>query len=378
VRSGAPGLPAVGGRLAGAAFRFRTDAPDLAAYAGVHLAMLASDEAGPPDVDAILRWHEGQPPEDRLAAFPYLSQMERVDRDIYVTAEEIHWFRVDDLRDLYVHFAWRDGRLRIEGDFFHRLANDPRRDRAKRLLYRKRVPALRQQRFTTLLYYLVYYPCWWWLEYTQDLHPIHAAGIWTDAGVILLAGASGVGKSTLSVALGTLPGAKLLSDSFVLHNKTDVFPVREPLLLDGWSRGWLGSAADELQAIDWRYCLNRTGYCLPPHRLADSGRATLLVLPRRAAAAFTRRMTAEQARQRLSAANLIVNDLRRYWAFAAVIEHIVPGGLVSRREAQLSRLTSEVPCHEVGLTADMASRAAAERIMHLLRGKHLRVIASRQ
>jgi len=364
------------GNLAGAAFRFQTDAPDLAEYARRHLAPLMNGGALTPRIDATLCWHEGQPPRDRLAAYKHLAGMERVDRDLYVAPGQLHWFRVDDLRDLFLQLKWQDGRLSVEGDFFYRLSKNRNRDRAKRLLYRNRIGALRQRRFTTLLYYLVYYPCWWWLEQTQDLHPIHAAGVRTDNSVILLGGASGVGKSTMAIALAMTQGARLLSDSFVLHDGVEVFAVREPVLLDTWSRRWLGEHGNELVPIDWRYCLNRNGFLLPPQRLAAGGRAGLLLFPRRAPQTYVRRISSEQAHQRMSAADLIINDLRRYWAFAASVEQIVPGRLVARREAQLARLTAGVPCYEIGLTAEMTCAAALDSILTLLPNRQLRVASA--
>jgi hypothetical protein len=368
----------IAGNLSGATFRFSTNAADLRAYAGVHLATQLATPVGAPQIDAALRWHEGQPPRDRAAIVPGLAEMERVDRDLYVRPGELHWFRIDDLRDLYLHFSWRENGLTINGDFFHRLANDAYRDRAKRIVYRRRVRALRQRRFTTLLYYLLYYPCWWWLEHGQDLHPIHAAGVCIDSDVVLLAGASGVGKSTLAVALASLPGAKLLADSFVLHHGAEVVAVREPVLLDAWSRRWLADRAGDLQPLDGRYCLNRDGYQLPPDRLAAGGRCNLLLFPRRAPEPYVRRIAAQQAHQRLSAADLIINDLRRYWAFAATLEQVAPGGLVARREAQLARLSAEVPCYELGLTAEMTCAAAVDAILRLLPSKGLRAVGARQ
>ena len=368
---------ALTGNLFATAFRFSTTAEDLGEYARVHLAGLLATPAGAPHVDATLRWHEKQPPRDRLSSFAHLAAMERVDRDLYARERELHWFRVDDLRDLYLHFTGSENRLIVEGDFFHRLAKDSVRDRAKRIIYRRRVRAMRERRFTTLLAYLVYYPCWWWLEHAQDYHPIHAAGVALESGVVLLGGASGVGKSTLAVALASAPGAKLLSDSFVLHNGSSVAAVREPILLDAWSRRWLGERGGDLQPIAWRYCLNRAGYQLPPERLAAGGRCSLLVFPRRAPQRYLRRITSEQAHQRLSAGDLIINDLRRYWAFAAILEHMIPSKLVARREAQLARLTAEVPCYELGLTADMTCAAVVQSILELPPQVPLRAVGAR-
>ncbi|HEX7408165.1 MAG TPA: hypothetical protein VF515_11035 [Candidatus Binatia bacterium] len=357
------------GCLAGAQFAFRCDAPDLCDYTRIHLAPSASDQTSAPAVTAMLRWHDGQPPANRAALSSELSGLQRLDRDIYASNDRLWWFRVDDLRDLHLRFAWADNGLKVEGDFYYRLGNTRASDRIRRVRQWRRRRALRQRRFSTLLYYLVYYPCWWWLEQMQDLHPIHAAGVDTGDGVVLLAGASGVGKSTLAVALAGLPGAALLSDSFVLHHGTKVFGVREPVLLDDWSVRWLGAQARDLRRIDGRFCLDREGYHPPSAGIADGGEAALLVFPRRAPFAFVRPLSATEACQRLSAVDLIVNDLRRYWAFAAVLEQMFPAGLVAQRERHLAQLTAAVPCYDVGVTAEMTSTAAAQSIVQLMRAQ---------
>jgi hypothetical protein len=366
------------GDLAGAAFRFQTDAVDLAAYAAVYLAPLASPAPRAPAVTATLRWHDGQPPVGHALDRSARGTLERVDRDVYTDGTTLHWFRVDDLRDLFLRFTWKDGRLAVEGDFYYRLGNSRLSDRIRRVRQWSQSAALRRRRFTTLLYYLVYYPCWWWLEQTRDLHPIHAAAVRTDAGVILLAGASGVGKSSLAVALAMSPAARLLADSFVLHNGSELSAVLEPIRLDAWSRRWLGECTGELQAIDGQFGLGRRGYQVPPARMADAGRAALLLFPRRTPEHYVRRIAPEQAQQRLSAADLIINDLRRYWAFAAVLEQLQLAGLAARREAQLATLAADVPCYEFGLAADMTSAATVRAILQLTQQKPLRAVGFRQ
>lgn len=368
----------VTGSLAGATFAFQTDAPDLAAYAAAHLAPLAAGAMSTPAVTATLAWHEGQPPAERRPDRMTAGGIERVDRDVYTDGTTLHWFRVDDLRDLFLRFTWNDGRLTVHGDFYYRLGNSPLSDRIRRVRRWSQRAELRQRRFTTLLYYLVYYPSWWWLEQTRDLHPIHAAAVATDAGAILLAGASGVGKSTLAVALAMSPGARLLSDSFVLHHGDDVWAVREPILLDAWSRRWLGASAEQLQPIAGHFGLKRRGYQMPLQRLTEGGHAALLVFPRRTAEPYVRRISAEQAHHRLSAANLMINDLRRYWAFAAVLEQLQLAGLAARREAHLARLVADARSYEIGLSVDMTAGAAVHAIMQLMQEQSLRVAGSRQ
>lgn len=362
------------GELAGASFRFETDAAELSDYAAMHLAPLQAAPQESPAVSVRLRWHEGQPQRRQSAE---LEACARVDRDLYVGDGRLFWFRVDDLRDLQLHARWRNDRLEIEGDFYFRVGNGGWQDRVRRLVSPGRVSAMRRRRFTTLLYYLVYYPCWWWLEQMRDLHPVHAAGVEINGKVVLLAGASGVGKSTLSVLLAGRPGARFLSDSFVLQAGGDICAVPEPVLLDEWSRRWLGSAVAGLERIDHSYVLGRQGYRFPPERCVASGRAGLLVFPRRGREPYVRRLSPDQAHQRLSAADMIINDLRRYFAFGAVLEQVAAGGLVAHREANLARLTAEVPCYEVGLTAAAPGEEVAESIAGLLSGQYLRVVAQR-
>jgi hypothetical protein len=356
-------LQPLAGAVADANFSFACDATDLAAYARVHLGPMTRPAAARPAVSTVLRWHDAQPPVQRPCAESE-SRLLRVDRDLYISGDELDWFRVDDLRDLHLHFTWREGRLAVCGDFYHRLGNTRLSDRVRRVATWPQRAQWRRRRFTTLLYYLVYYPCWWWLEQTEDLHPLHAAAVSTEAGVILLAGASGIGKSSLTMAL-TASGARMLADSFVMHRNTDVCAVREPVLLDEWSRRWLGAAADFLRPIDGHYGLQRRGYLLPAERMAERGRAVLLVLPRRSSQAYVKGIGAEEAHQRVSALDLIINDLRRYWAFAAVLEQLAPRGLMARREAHLAGLTAAVPAFEIGLTPDTTSAAAAEMILDL-------------
>ena len=108
------------------------------------------------------------------------------------------------------------------------------------------------------------------------------------------------------------------------------------------------------------------------------GARRTLLFPRRAAEPYVRQISAAQAHQRLSAADLIINDLRRYWAFAAVMEQLRPAGLMQRRETHLAQLTASVPCYEYGLSAAVDRATAVDTITRLLPAQHLRVANVRQ
>jgi len=352
--------------LAGVSAALSCDFAPFLDYARAHLAPLLAPATRLPKLRARLRWHEGPaPPRQELVAD--LVGWDRADRDLYRREQRLAWFRIDELPDLHLRFTVEHGELLVEGDYYHHLGRTPRRDWLQRVLYYRALPRLRRRRFTTLLYYLIYYPCFWWLEHHGEFHPIHAGGVELPDGIIALAGPSGVGKSTLTTGLAASPGGRLLSDTFLLHRGAAVRAVPEPLLLDDWSCRWLGSeAASALLPIAHRYSLGRQGYHWPVERSSPGGTVSVLVFPQRAASHFVRRLTPGQAQGRIRAGDLIVNDLRRYWAFAAVLEVLNPKPLVLAREESLARFVSAVPAYEVGLTADLIRTDMVETFTGLL------------
>jgi len=354
--------------LGGARARIISSNREFTDFAAVHLAPLqpAPLEVEEPRVEATLRWHEGPPPENRATAYPELRALPRIDRDLYAGDGKLAWFRVDDLPGLHLRFTWDGNRLQVEGDYYYWVSRNRVWEEVKRFVFQHRIPALRRRRFTTLLYYLVYYPCFWWLERHEGFHPIHAAGVEVSGEVVVLAGPSGVGKSTLSTALAALPGARLLSDTFLLQRGTSVLPVREPLLLDEWSRVWLGQAGELLQPIRWRYGLNRDGYHWPQGRLSSGGPVAVVVFPHRASQPYVRRLPPREAHGRISAGNVIVNDLRRYWAYAAVLEMLDSTPLMDERESEMLALTTAVPSYEVGLHAGLSREETVASLVALI------------
>ncbi|MBX3026843.1 hypothetical protein KF840_18195 [bacterium] len=338
--------------LAGVRARLASDFPPFLEYARQHMAPLRARGEGAPRISARLFWHEGPPP-NRLEAHPDLQGWDRADRDLYRRDRSLAWFRIDDFPDLHLRLTHDGDELTIVGHYYHRLSKTAGRDWLRRAVYRRSLPTLRRRRFTTLLYYLVYYPCFWWLEHRGLGHPIHAGGVQLPDGIVALAGPSGVGKSTLVAGLASDPTARLLSDTFLIQRGTSVRAVPEPLLLDQWSRGWLGSNADVLLPIPHRYSLGRGGFHWPDEQLVGGGEVRLLVFPQRAATHYVRPLPPQQAQGRIRAGDLIVNDVRRYWAYASVLEVLDPTPLVQAREQSLAELVNRVPAFEVGLTADV-------------------------
>ncbi len=354
-------------RLAGIGIEFACDHVELMEYAAAHLHPLLAEGGGAPNVRAVLRWREGQPPPDRRELFPQISRLQRLDRDLYLGADEAVWLRIDDARDLLLRFVWRRPRLDIEGVFFHRLSKRAAGDLARRLLYRARLGTLRRKWFTRLLYYLVYYPAFWWAEHMRRIHPVHAAAVAVGDRAVLLPGPSGVGKSTLTVALSALPGARVLSDTFVLHDGPELWAVPEPLLLDSWSRNWLGEDANRLAPMpEHRYALHRDGFVIPRALAAERALAAVAIFPYRSSSPGVRSLSAAEAAARLDACNDIVNDLRRYRALAAVLELLEPSDLPHARLRSLEALAAAVHWYELRLTADQSRAEVVRQIREIL------------
>jgi len=354
-------------RLAGIDIEFLCQHRELMEYAAVHLGPLLVENGDAPHIRAVLEWHEGQPPTDPRSTFPRIPQLQRVDRDLYLGPGEAVWLRIDDARDLQLRFAWRRPHLEIHGVFFHRLSKRPLGDWARRVVYRARLGTLRRKWFTRLLYYLVYYPAFWWGEHVLRVHPAHAAAVAMGDRAVLLPGPSGVGKSTLTVALSALPGARMLSDTFVLHQGADLWAVPEPLLLDSWSRQWLGEDLGWLVPVaNHRYALRRRGFVAPPTSATDRARAVAAIFPCRSPAPGVRPLSAAEGAARLEACNDIVNDLRRYRAVAAVLELIEPSDLPHARLRSLDALAAAVNWYELRLTSEQPRGEVVRQILQIL------------
>lgn len=118
--------------------------------------------------------------------------------------------------------------------------------------------------------------------------------------------------------------------------------------------------------IGHRYSLGRDGYHWPNEQLIEGGDVRLLIFPQRAAHHYVRLLPPQQAHGRIRAGDLIVNDVRRYWAYASVLEVFDPTPLVQVREQSLAELVDTVSAFEIGLIADVPRADMAVLINGLL------------
>ena len=90
------------------------------------------------------------------------------------------------------------------------------------------------------------------------------------------------------------------------------------------------------------------------------------MFPQRAATSYVKVLSPSQAQGRIRAGDLIVNDLRRYWAFASILEVMNRNPLVQERERSLAALVAAVPAVEIGLTKSVTREQLVATINGLM------------
>src|SRR5207249_3149092 len=176
--------------LCGVALDVVTDHPALARYLEGHFSNLqpAGAAAGDPDVSVRVRWTEG--PRDSVrpeTVFPSWQADTMIHRDVHVGPNRVMWLRVDDVASLAIASEHGGRTRRFELCFHFGLGSRGWRERLKRAVYRRKLPALRRSRLSTLTYYAVYYPVWWQLESRGAGHPPHRTGGLAPGAVVVLA-----------------------------------------------------------------------------------------------------------------------------------------------------------------------------------------------
>jgi hypothetical protein len=198
---------------------------------------------------------------------------------------------------------WVDRAVQLTGDPGGRLEITAR--------YRPRLPIraanlLLNRRFALLVgQLLVHYPVLWRAGW-RGRAPLHASVLGTTAGTALLAGPGGVGKSTVLVA-ALAAGAVATADNLCCADRTSCFGIAEPLRTD--LAGAPGSAARTSHGRVERPLPGRVPV-LEPDRV--------VVLERGPRTEVTPISPAVAARA-LVAGTYAAGELRRYWAFAAVL-----------------------------------------------------------
>lgn len=220
------------------------------------------------------------------------------------------------------------------GDVLHVSARyrPARRTRAANILLRSRFRLLSGQT-------LLHYPALWW-ACVHGRVPLHVSVSSGAAGVTMLAGPAGIGKSTL-LAAGLPEGETATADNVCACDTERAYGLAEPLRIAGGSRGMARAPHGRRERP-----LPRRAEWLAPDQL--------IVLRRGAAGSVpaVSPLAAEQAARELVAGTYLAGELRRFWQFAAAMA--LGTGLGPAHPdvtGVASALAARLPCLELRLGA---------------------------
>jgi len=181
---------------------------------------------------------------------------------------------------------------------------------------------------------LLQYPALWWAG-LSGLAPLHVSACTAGAARPLLAGPSGVGKSTL-VSHELRAGGRATCDNLGVADGTTVWGVVEPLRLE---------QAIGRPTTHGRHEVRMRGRlpCLVPDRVVVVRRG-LQELP------FVRSCDSTTATRSLVTGTYMAGELRRYWSFAATLAAATGAGPAHPPVAEIAAdFASRLPCFELVL-----------------------------
>jgi hypothetical protein len=172
----------------------------------------------------------------------------------------------------------------------------PARDRAAARVLRSRFHLLARAA-------LLQYPVLWWAG-TRGRVPLHASGCRSERSSALLTAQSGIGRSTLVLA-ETLAGGQATGDNLSVGDGETLWGLVEPARVEGGSGRRMPHGRQETSL---------------PNRVSSLAPDCVVTLVRgNGDAPSLTSCPPEAAARALVASTYMAGELRRYWAFAAVL-----------------------------------------------------------
>jgi hypothetical protein len=192
---------------------------------------------------------------------------------------------------------------------------------------------------------LLHYPALWWAALRGRV-PLHVSVTAGAGGVTMLAGPSGVGKSTL-LAAGLRRGETATADNVCACDTRTAFGLVEPLRLDGSGAGGGATTQGRTTHVRREYLFGGRQPSLDPDRVVVLRRGQ----PDDHAPAV-KQITPDQAARELIAGTYMAGELRRFWPFAATLALATGLGPAHPNVTGVaSALADRLPCLEVRLAA---------------------------
>jgi hypothetical protein len=199
---------------------------------------------------------------------------------------------------------------------------------------------------------VLHYPVLWWASLRGRV-PLHVSVTSGGDGVTMLAGPSGVGKSTLLTA-GLPSGEIPTADNVCACDAQTAWGLVEPLRVDDTRRGGGGGP---------RAPHGRTEYALPGRASQlDPGRLVVLRRGPAGSPATVKPISPQEAARELAAGTYMAGELRRFWQFAATLALATGLGPAHPDVAGVAAaIAARLPCTELRL-----GRPAAMPVAELL------------
>jgi len=344
-------------QMHGVNLTLEADNARLIEYASEHLQSMVTEPVRTPDILVRCHWSEGEwDPETN--PFQSNSPLNVIGNRMLGRPDELVWLDNLRMRGLQLRFS-RDG-SQFVFDVAYRFC--PRRATADSR------PAYEYKKFFSLMRYLVYHPFIWHLSTFRGWTVLHASGLESAFGGIIIAGLAGTGKSTTCVALMQQARARIISENLILTDGEFVYPCYEPIRLDEGSLRLLGNGLDGLIRMTFPAGVKeKTLFHLLPRQLPKRVKPSVLFLPQFAPHRYLRELSPSLAVEKIIAINALVRELDDYEWYAAALAYLWPEiGRALRPIEVIRRRTEQVKCFELGVDPTAGVEAVVDDIVSVL------------
>ena len=308
---------------------------------------LATEPLAEPDLEVRCLWSEGDR-DDTRNPFPADPTLERIGKRMLGNPDTLVWLDPQRMLGLQLRVR-RDGGRWLFDVAYRYHPGEKHRHELSEYEYKK---------FFSLMSYLVYYPVFWHLERTRGYALVHAASLGTGMGAVMVGGLGGVGKTTLSMALGQQSGFTLGAENLSLTDGVSVLPCHEPIRLDPNSIRLLGEVRGLTPMRFPSGLKEKHMFHVRPAAVDTPWAPRALYLPHFSARRGATRLSPGEAAERFLAMNRLTLEVDDYTWFASALDmHWPSPGLTARRTSAVETLTRRAACFLLGV--DPAAGVAA-------------------